>query len=128
MRSVPVVPAALLDLLCVLVFVVVGRASHVEGITPAGVAGTAWPFVAALAIGWAVVRAWRAPGRIVPSGLVIWPVTVAAGMALRVAGGDGTQLSFTIVTTVFLGATLLGWRAVAALYLRRRERSGTPAT
>ncbi|MFC3997156.1 DUF3054 domain-containing protein [Nocardiopsis sediminis] len=121
MRSVPALPAALLDLLCVLVFIVVGRASHVEGVTLAGVAATAWPFVAALAIGWAVVRAWRAPGRIVPSGLVIWPVTVAVGMALRVVAGEGTQVSFIIVTALFLGATLLGWRAIAALYLRLRR-------
>ena len=42
--------AVVLDVACVLVFVIIGRASHGEGLI--GVASTAWPFLAGLAGGW----------------------------------------------------------------------------
>ena len=53
--------AVLLDIACVLVFVVIGRASHTQGEALAGIASTAWPFLAGLAIGWGLSRAWRRP-------------------------------------------------------------------
>jgi hypothetical protein len=123
MRSVPVPVAAAIDVVCVLAFVVIGRANHAEGLTPAGIVDTGWPFVAGLAIGWVVATAWRAPARVVPHGAGIWAITVAAALVLRDVAGEDTPLSFAIVTTLFLAATLLGWRGVTALALRRR----TPA-
>lgn len=124
MRPFLVPAAAALDLLCVVAFVVIGRAEHHASSVVSEVAATAWPFAAALLVGWLVCRAWRSPARIVPTGLVVWPVTVAGGMLLRVLGGGTTQLSFIVVTALFLGATLLGWRAVAALV---RRHAGRPA-
>jgi hypothetical protein len=38
-----------LDTALVVVFVSIGRTSHAEGLDVAGVAGTVWPFLAALA-------------------------------------------------------------------------------
>jgi hypothetical protein len=107
------------DVCCVLVFVAIGRASHDEAAALAGFASTAWPFLAGLGAGWAVMRAWRRPERIWPVGAGVWVSTVAAGMALRVAAGQGTALAFVIVASVFLGAALLGWRAVARAVARR---------
>jgi hypothetical protein len=43
--------AVILDGGCVLVFVIIGRASHVRGESLAGIASTAWPFLAGLAGG-----------------------------------------------------------------------------
>src|SRR5699024_6506425 len=40
--------AALLDVLAVLAFVIAGRSSHAEGNALAGIATTAWPFLAGL--------------------------------------------------------------------------------
>ncbi|RNL82506.1 DUF3054 domain-containing protein [Halostreptopolyspora alba] len=126
MRQFLVPAAVTLDLLCVVVFVVLGRAEHHASHVVSGVAETAWPFAVALLAGWLLSRAWRAPTRVVPTGLVVWPVTVAGGMLLRVLTGGTTQPSFIVVTSLFLGATLLGWRAVAALLRRRAGRPATP--
>jgi len=69
---------------CVLVFVVIGRASHSKGESFPGLASTSWPFLAGLAVGWLAGRAWRRPLAIVPAGVAAWLGTVAAGMVLRV--------------------------------------------
>jgi hypothetical protein len=51
-----------LDICCVLIFVIIGRASHTKGETLAGIASTAWPFLAGLGIGWLACRSWRRVG------------------------------------------------------------------
>ena len=107
--------AVVLDVACVLVFVIIGRASHGEGLI--GVASTAWPFLAGLAGGWLAGRAWRRPYPLWPAGVSAWLGTVTLGMALRVVSGQGTAVSFVIVALIFLGLFLLGWRLAAA---RRR--------
>ncbi len=112
-RSVRLALAA--DCCCVLAFVIIGRASHAKGESLAGIASTAWPFLAGLAIGWAVTRAWRRPGGLVPAGLGAWLGTVGLGMVLRVVSGQGTAVAFIGVALAFLGLFLLGWRLVAGL-------------
>ncbi|MDH6237946.1 DUF3054 domain-containing protein [Cryobacterium sp. CG_9.6] len=113
----------LVDALLVLLFVIIGRASHNEGVL--GTLITYWPFLAGLVLGWLGLRAWRSPQRIRFTGLGIWVSTVVIGLLLRVASGQGVQLSFMIVTTIVLGVFLLGWRAVAALVQRSRSRAQT---
>jgi Protein of unknown function (DUF3054) len=113
----PVRLAAILDCCCVLLFVIIGRASHAKGENLAGVASTAWPFLAGLASGWLATRAWRRPFGLWPAGVGAWLGTVAAGMALRVVAGQGTALAFAGVALAFLGLFLLSWR-LAARYLR----------
>lgn len=126
--------AAVLDVCCVLVFVVIGRASHTKGEALAGIASTAWPFLAGLGIGWglALARSRKArtpggahPGRLVPEGICAWLGTVALGMVLRVVSGQGTAVSFIIVALAFLGLFLLGWR-LAALALARSRKAPEP--
>jgi hypothetical protein len=112
--------ALLIDAVLVTVFVLIGRASHNEGLL--GTLVTLWPFLAGLAGGWLMMRAWRAPLRIVYTGLALWAATVVLGLVLRVATGQGVQLSFMIVTTIVLGVFLLGWRGVALLIARNRAR------
>ncbi len=107
--------AGTLNAVCVLVFVGIGRSSHTEGLTAAGVARTSWPFLAGAAVGWVVVRAWRRPVAIVPTGIVVWLACVAVGMALRMASGQGTASTFVLVALVFVGIEILGWRALAGL-------------
>jgi len=119
-----VIVSAVIDAGLVLVFALVGRASHGEGLL--GVLTTWWPFLGGLAIGWLVLRAWRDPRRIVWTGVGVWLCTVAGGMLLRIASGQGVQLSFIIVATIVLGVFLLGWRALALLATRMR-RSTFPA-
>ena len=117
--------ALALDLIFVVVFATMGRASHKESLSVAGIAETAWPFVVGLLVGWLITRAWRAPALIVPIGLAIWGWTVVIGLALRVVSGQGVQLAFVIVATLVLGLVLLGWRLVARFtVLRSSRRSG----
>ena len=114
--------ALILDCGCVLLFVVIGRASHAKGETLAGIASTAWPFLAGLAGGWLATRAWRRPFGLVPAGVGAWLGTVAGGMVLRVVSGQGTAVAFIGVALAFLGLFLLGWRLVAGLVSRSFAR------
>jgi len=118
--------AAVLDICCVVIFVVIGRASHVKGESLAGIASTSWPFLCGLAAGWLVSRAWRRPLALLPAGVAAWLATVALGMILRVVSGQGTALSFVLVALVFLGLFLLGWRLVWKLAARRTPRPAAP--
>lgn len=103
-----------LDVVLVLAFVMIGRASHHDGGGLAGLAGTAWPFLAGLAAGEIATRAWRRPAALA-IGVGVWLSTVAVGMALRVVAGQGTELVFILVALAFLGLFLLGWRVLAAV-------------
>ena len=115
--------AVVLDAALVIVFVLIGRASHGEDLAPSGVLGTAWPFLAAGVVGWIVARAWRAPSRVVPTGLLVWGVTIVVGMVLRALTGEGVVVPFVITTAIILGILLLGWRGIAAVASRRRARA-----
>jgi peptidoglycan/LPS O-acetylase OafA/YrhL len=111
--------ALLVDVVCVVVFCTIGRRSHAEGITVAGVAETAWPFLAGTAAGWLAVRGWRRPASLAPTGLVIWLSTVVIGMLLRKATSQGTAVSFVVVASLVTAILLLGWRAAASALARR---------
>ena len=100
------------DLVVLLVFVAIGRRTHHSGSDGAGFVGVLWPFAVGLAAGWLVTGlasaplAWR-------RSVTAWLVTVGLGIALRVGvAGNAFKLSFTIVAFVFVGAGMLGWRAV----------------
>lgn len=118
-----------LDVFVVVLFVAIGRRNHDESGAFSAVVETALPFLIGLAIGWLVVRAWRRPTKVL-TGIVIWPLTVLAGMAVRnVVFDRGTATSFVIVATIFLGAGLVGWRAGLRLFDQRRaQSSGGPLT
>ena len=109
----------LADVCCVLVFVVIGRANHHAGESLAGVTSTAWPFLAGLAAGEVATRGWRQPLALVPTGVGVWAGTVIGGQLLRVVSGQGTAVAFIVVSVLFLGLFLLGWRLVARLLARR---------
>jgi hypothetical protein len=110
--------AVLFDVCSVLIFVVIGRVSHTEGETLAGIASTGWPFLCGLAAGWVVSRAWRHPIALRAAGLPVWLLTVALGMVLRVVSGQGIAAAFVVVALAFLGLFLLGWRLLARLVSR----------
>jgi len=107
------------DVVLVVVFAAIGRASHHEAVLP-GLLETAWPFLAGLALGWLITLAWRAPLAPVRTGLPVWAMTVAAGMVLRAVSGQGVVAAFVVVASIVLLAFLVGWRALARLVTRRR--------
>ena len=106
--------AAVIDVCCVLIFVIIGRHAHTRGESIAGIASTSWPFLCGLGAGWVAARAWRAPLAIRRAGLAVWPCTVTLGMILRVVSGQGTAVGFIIVALAFLGLFFLGWRLLAS--------------
>jgi hypothetical protein len=119
--------AVIIDVCCVLVFVIIGRASHTKGEGLAGVASTAWPFLAGLAGGWLATaglagRAWRQPYRLWPAGVGAWLGAVGLGMLFRVVSGQGTAPAFIGVALAFLGLFLLGWRLLAQAVTGVRSR------
>ncbi|MEW1953574.1 DUF3054 domain-containing protein [Terrabacter sp. NPDC080008] len=119
--------ALLLDVVLVLVFAGIGRASHDEAGPVVGAALTAWPFLVGTGLGWLVVRARRGawPVEVAP-GVTVWFATVLVGMLLRRAVGLGTAVSFVVVASVVLALFLLGWRALGA-YAARRVRARNAA-
>jgi hypothetical protein len=111
--------AAGIDAMCILAFCALGRRSHAEGLTVAGLAETAWPFLTGAVVGWLATRGWRRPANLIPTGVVVWLSTVIVGMLLRRVTGQGVAVSFIIVASVVTAALLLGWRGVAAVSARR---------
>ena len=99
-------------------FVGIGRSVHDHGISARGLASTSWPFLAGLAIGWAVILRRRWDGASRRAGLLVVASSVAVGMVLRVLVGQGTAAAFVVVAVAFLGLFMLGPREAK---LRRRS-------
>ncbi|MGN6744200.1 MAG: DUF3054 domain-containing protein [Amnibacterium sp.] len=123
MKSLPPAPtAAVVDVVLVVLFVVFGRTSHGEQLSPGGFLTTLWPFLVGLAAGWAVARAWRRPMSVGRTGLVVWALTVVVGLLLRVLTGQGAPFAFVVVASIVLGAFLVGWRVLLVALERRSTR------
>lgn len=112
----------IIDLVAVIVFAGVGRASHDENILT-GLARTAWPFLVACLVAWALVLAFGLAPRSPRGFLVIWPITALGGLLLRAVSGTSAPWLFWIVATFFLGVFLGGWRLIAHLIARRGARA-----
>jgi hypothetical protein len=127
-----VVIAFAIDAVLVVVFAAVGRASHDEALSVAGVLQTSWPFLVGLVAGWLVTLGWRRPFAPLRTGVGVWAVTVAGGMLLRMASGEGTAVAFVIVAAVTLLVFLVGWRLIVGAVRRGQKgassRSGTNPT
>jgi peptidoglycan/LPS O-acetylase OafA/YrhL len=113
--------AFVIDAALVTLFVLVGRRSHGETTSAAGMLDTLWPFLVGLVVGWLVTWAWRRPLAIVWPGVPVWLMTVALAMLIRTSAGQGVQPSFIAVAAVVLGVFLVGWRLVALPFARRRR-------
>ena len=106
------------DTLCVLALVIVGTRNHNTDTGVSGVLFVAAPFVIAVVSVHAICAAQRRPVPIT----WVWSTTVVVGMLLRNLVFDrGTALPFIIVATLFLGATMYGWRSVVARVEARRN-------
>lgn len=118
-----------LDAALICLFAAIGRRSHGESGVVLGIVITAWPFLAGMAAGWLLwLSAFHRAPLHVRDGIPVWLATVAIGMVLRGLTGAGTAPSFIVVATLFLGAALLGWRALAARITRPAlpSRAQTP--
>ncbi|GAB3601026.1 DUF3054 domain-containing protein [Microbacterium tumbae] len=112
----------LIDAVLVVVFCLIGRLSHSEGVfgDVVGLFGTIWPFLAALIAVHAVALAVGVPAQRIVPGVLVWLVTVAGGIGLRALAGQGTATAFVVVAALTLALFLLGWRVINLLVQRRR--------
>jgi peptidoglycan/LPS O-acetylase OafA/YrhL len=120
-----ILPAIAVDVICILVFAIVGRSSHQEATDLLGVAHTAWPFLAGCLLGTLIGRTWRRPYALA-SGAAVWLGAVIGGMTLRMLTGAGVQLSFVLVASIVLALLILGWRAGLQLIQRARAKISEP--
>ncbi|MSZ16485.1 MAG: DUF3054 family protein [Actinobacteria bacterium] len=105
------VQAFALDILCVMALVVIGTRNHDTDTGLSGILFVAAPFLIAL-LGAHLVLNVLGKSTFVAG---IWGSTVLFGMLLRnLAFNRGTALAFVLVASVFLAATMWGWRAVVA--------------
>ncbi len=113
-----------LDLVLVVVFSVIGRASHGEVLSPAGILLTAWPFLVGGLIG-SVLACMVLRLSWFREGVLVWFLTVVLGMLLRGLAGGGLAIGFLIVATVVLAVFLIGWRWVWSRLARRSSPTRT---
>ncbi|HUY43502.1 MAG TPA: DUF3054 domain-containing protein [Acidimicrobiales bacterium] len=111
----------LTDLLCLVLFVAIGRSTHDHGVTAAGLLSTLWPFALGLAAGWYLTIRRGRSGLSFRDAAVIVIATVAIGMIFRALFGQGTAVDFIIVALAFVSLMFGGWRLM--LHLRRRSRA-----
>ncbi len=101
-----VITTAIVDVVAVVVFVVIGRRNHNEGTALSGILGVAAPFLIALGASWIGLRTWREPFNRA-SLIATWVITVFVGLLLRRLVFDrGIATSFIIVATITLGVLL----------------------
>ncbi|KUI00736.1 DUF3054 domain-containing protein [Mycobacterium sp. IS-3022] len=115
----PTLAALATDVCCLIVFAAIGRRSHAEGVDLAGVAATAWPFVAGAVVGWTLSLGWRRPYSLLPTGIAVWVCTIVVGMLLRKLTSAGVAPSFIVVASISTAVLLLGWRAAILAMTRR---------
>jgi Protein of unknown function (DUF3054) len=119
-----VAASTVLDVCCVLAFVTIGRHTHHDGDSLSGIWHTSWPFLAGLAVGLVLARAWRSPLSITQAGIGAWLGAAIVGMLIRVLAGQGTAIAFIGVTLAFLALFVLGWRVAARIVSTRLRASG----
>ncbi len=114
--------AVVMDVLLVMVFVIIGRLSHHESLTPGGLLRTMVPFLVGLVVGWTLVVALRMPAARWRGGVVVWASTLVLGMVIRHFTDQGVVPSFVIVAGIFLALFHIGWRLLAGLVRRHSEK------
>lgn len=115
-----VVSARVVDLLCVLVFIALGRESHDATGRAAWFFEVWWPLAIGMVVGGLVTGVDAVRDR--------WPLRVVGMVALAVLiGGPLRTLTdremynaFTVVAALVLSALTLGWRSVRLLVRRAR--------
>lgn len=109
-----------LDAALVVLFVALGQREHATDRGGLALVTAAAPFLLAWVAGTALAGGPRTWARVWPQGVVVWAVTVAAGMGLRVLWGlGGAPVPFVLVASAVLAVFLLGRRWASTLLAHR---------
>lgn len=106
------------DVVAVVVFAAIGRASHAEAGDVVGLLITAAPFAVGTAAAWATPVVRTRPAGLRAGGVVV-AATAVLGLLLRAAFTDRLPWTFALVTVVSLAVLMLGWRGLSALVAHR---------
>jgi hypothetical protein len=112
------------DLVCFLIFAVLGLRSHEDGITADGILRAAVPFQVSWVLVSLLLRGQPGIGEITRSRNVIrvWIPSLVLGLAIRsLVFGRAFAPTFAIVAFLVNGALLVLWRCVLAPLVVRRE-------
>ena len=120
--------AAGIDLVCLALFVALGRASHDISSGIGWYLTVLWPFL----VGWfgvaLALRLYRSPLDHWVILACTWLGGCAIALGLRAAvTGRSTPIAFVIVAYVFIGAATFGWRLLAHGLARVRTRRSSSA-
>lgn len=107
------------DVVLIVLFALLGRREHEHALSIGGILMTALPFLVAYVVVTWLSKPWTTINKLFPVGVLVWVVTVAAGLALRVAMDSTAALPFIIVATLVLGAFLMGRRLVTSMVAKR---------
>ncbi|MEG2424078.1 DUF3054 domain-containing protein [Glutamicibacter sp.] len=107
------------DVVLIVLFALLGRREHEHGLSIGGILMTALPFLVAYVVVTLLSKPWTTINKLFPVGVLVWVVTVAAGLALRVGMDSTAALPFIIVATLVLGAFLMGRRLVTSMVAKR---------
>jgi len=113
---------AIVDILLIILFALLGRREHEHGLAINGILITALPFIIGYAITTGVSRPWLSINKLWPTGILVWLGTVVLGVATRLLMGHTAAISFVIVTFVVLSIFLLGRRVVSSLIAKRSQQ------
>jgi Protein of unknown function (DUF3054) len=114
--------APVFDAVCIVVFIALGRDQHHLGGGVSWFLTVLWPLATGWIVGSLATRLYTRPERGWARLLGTLAIAVVIGGLLRGAfTGRPTFSTFTIVETVFLGATTFAWRALALALARRRR-------
>lgn len=110
--------AFILDLLLTAAFVAIGMSSHSSAWSDYPM--TVLPFVIALVVAWIIPVVRRNPASF-SAGAIVYVITVAGGLGLRYAFGDGLSGAFPLVTAAVLAVFFFGWRAINRAVTAKRS-------
>ncbi len=116
---------ALLDFLLVTLFVAIGLHSHHQGAHLSEFALVLYPFALGTGLGEFGVRRTNLSPETLAGGVIVALSTVVLGMLLRVFNGQGTDVAFVIVATLFVSFFLLSWRLAVHFWRRRSAKTDT---
>ncbi|MEF9980177.1 MAG: DUF3054 domain-containing protein [Glutamicibacter sp.] len=107
------------DVVLIVLFALLGRREHEHALSIGGILMTALPFLVAYVVVTLLSKPWTTINKLFPVGVLVWVMTVAAGLALRVGMDSTAALPFIIVATLVLGAFLMGRRLVTSMVAKR---------
>lgn len=111
-----------IDTVLIVIFAIIGVASHDGALNVPNIARVAIPFLVPYLVLAVAIKPKHLVHNIIPAGIALWLTTVILGPVLRAVLFDDTSaMAFVLVTAGVLGAFLLGRRSISTLVSRKQN-------